>query len=93
MIYVGLDGYRKGWVAVRVHGETRELCFYSSITELLTTKFDFAAVDMPIGLPAHGVRACDLGRDSACDRMHRGSSPERVAACGNLPRGQPPMPP
>jgi len=60
MIYVGLDGYRKGWVAVRVHGETRELCFYSSITELLTTKFDFAAVDMPIGLPAHGVRACDL---------------------------------
>ncbi len=60
MIYVGLDGYRKGWVAVRVHGETRELCFYSSIAELLTTKFDFAAIDMPIGLPDRGVRACDL---------------------------------
>lgn len=60
MIYVGLDGYRKGWVAVRVKGETRELCFYSSIAELLTTKFDFAAIDMPIGLPARGARACDL---------------------------------
>jgi predicted RNase H-like nuclease len=60
MIHVGLDGYRKGWVAVRVDGETRELCFYSTIAELLATKFDSAAIDMPIGLPARGVRACDL---------------------------------
>jgi predicted RNase H-like nuclease len=60
MTCVGLDGYRKGWVAVRVDGETRELRFYSSIAELLATKFDFAAIDMPIGLPDCGVRACDL---------------------------------
>ncbi len=60
MIYVGLDGYRQGWVAVRVNGETRELRFYSAIAGLLAAKFDFAAVDMPIGLPDRGVRACDL---------------------------------
>src|SRR6202008_2358667 len=60
MIYVGLDGYRKGWVAVRVDGETRELCFYSTIAEFLMTKFDSAAIDMPIGLPDAGERACDL---------------------------------
>jgi predicted RNase H-like nuclease len=60
MTCVGLDGYRKGWVAVRVDGETRELRFYSTIAELLATKFDFAAIDMPIGLPDRGVRACDL---------------------------------
>lgn len=60
MIYVGLDGYRKGWVAVRVDGETRELCFYSTIGELLATKFDFAAIDMPIGLAKRGERTCDL---------------------------------
>jgi predicted RNase H-like nuclease len=60
MTYVGLDGYRKGWVAVRVDGETRELCFYSTVADLLATKFDFAAIDMPIGLPARGLRRCDL---------------------------------
>jgi predicted RNase H-like nuclease len=60
MIYVGVDGYRKGWVAVRVDGETRELAFYSTIAELLATKFDSAAIDMPIGLPSRGERACDL---------------------------------
>jgi predicted RNase H-like nuclease len=60
MVHVGLDGYRKGWVAVRVDGGTHELCFYSSVTEVFATRFDSIAVDMPIGLPAHGVRACDL---------------------------------
>src|SRR5262249_12073699 len=60
MIFVGLDGYRKGWVAVRVDGETRELCFYSTVAELLMTKFDRAAIDMPIGLPDRGERTCDL---------------------------------
>jgi predicted RNase H-like nuclease len=60
MTFVGLDGYRKGWVAVRVDGETHELAFYSTIAKLLATKFDSAAIDMPIGLPERGERACDL---------------------------------
>jgi predicted RNase H-like nuclease len=60
MIHVGLDGTRKGWVAVRLDGSTRELCFYSGIAGLLRQKFDRARVDMPIGLPDAGERACDL---------------------------------
>jgi len=60
MIHLGVDGYRKGWVAVRVEGETRELRFYPNIVALLADKFDVAAIDMPIGLPGRGDRACDL---------------------------------
>lgn len=60
MICIGLDGYRNGWVAVRVDGERRELCFYSAIADVFATTFDAAAIDMPIGLSAHGERACDL---------------------------------
>ena len=86
MIYVGLDGYRKGWVAVRVDGETHELCFYSTIAELLATKFDVAAIDMPIGLPERGERACDLAARKCSSRMRRASSPARGAACGILRR-------
>lgn len=71
MSYVGLDGYRKGWVAVRVDGETRELCFYSTIGELLAAKFDFAAIDMPIGLAKRGERTCDL---AARERLRPHSS-------------------
>jgi predicted RNase H-like nuclease len=60
MIYVGLDGYRHGWVAVRIEGDASSLCFYDDIAALLATSFDRAAIDMPIGLPQRGDRACDL---------------------------------
>lgn len=60
MIAVGLDGFRKGWVAVRIDGATRELCFLGAISELPAIKFDRAGIDMPIGLPEHGDRSCDL---------------------------------
>ena len=60
MIAVGLDGFRKGWVAVRIDGATQELLFLSSISELPAMSFDRAGIDMPIGLPERGERACDL---------------------------------
>ena len=60
MIVVGLDGYGRGWVAVRIDGARRELHFLQSITELATLKFDRAGIDMPIGLPDRGERDCDL---------------------------------
>ena len=60
MIAVGLDGYRQGWVAVRIDGAACELLFLKSASELLTMTFDRAAIDMPIGLPERGLRACDL---------------------------------
>jgi predicted RNase H-like nuclease len=60
MIAVGLDGFSKGWVAVRMDGITRELTFLKSITELALLTFDRAGIDMPIGLPDQGLRDCDL---------------------------------
>jgi predicted RNase H-like nuclease len=60
MIAVGLDGYSRGWVAVRIDGVRRELLLLGAISELLALPFDRAGVDMPIGLPESGVRDCDL---------------------------------
>lgn len=60
MIAVGLDGFRKGWVAVCIDGATRELHFLGAVSELPAIKFDRASIDMPIGLPDRGERACDL---------------------------------
>jgi predicted RNase H-like nuclease len=60
MICFGLDGYAKGWVAVRIEGDAQELKFFRDITELLAQKFDRAFIDMPIGLPRSGERAADL---------------------------------
>lgn len=60
MIAVGLDGYSRGWVAVRIDGAKRELHLLASFPELLDLTFDRAGVDMPIGLPDSGERACDL---------------------------------
>jgi predicted RNase H-like nuclease len=60
MIALGLDGYSRGWVAVRLDGARRELLLLGKITELPALKFDRAGIDMPIGLPPHGMRDCDL---------------------------------
>jgi predicted RNase H-like nuclease len=60
MIVVGLDGYSKGWVAVRVDGARRELTLLAAISDLLAMTFDRAGIDMPIGLPEQGARDCDL---------------------------------
>lgn len=60
MIAIGLDGYRQGWVAVRIDGAARELRMLGQVSELLSITFDRAAIDMPIGLPDRGIRACDV---------------------------------
>src|SRR5262245_23382281 len=60
MIALGLDGYSRGWVAVRIDGARRELRTLASVSELLAMTFDRAGIDMPIGLPEGGLRACDL---------------------------------
>lgn len=60
MIALGLDGYSRGWVAVLIDGTRRDVLLLGSISELLTMKFDRAGIDMPIGLPQQGLRACDL---------------------------------
>jgi predicted RNase H-like nuclease len=60
MIALGLDGYSRGWVAVRIDGTRRQLLALGSVAELLTMSFDRAGIDMPIGLPGRGLRECDL---------------------------------
>lgn len=59
MIAIGLDGFRKGWVAVTIDGGRRSIAFPSDISWLAAQGFDRAAIDIPIGLPDDGDRLCD----------------------------------
>ena len=59
-VVIGLDGFRHGWVAVELSPHGRSLSFVSHINEVLRRRFDRLAIDMPIGLPDRGNRACDL---------------------------------
>ena len=60
-MFVGLDGYPKGWVAIWLDEQkSPEITFLHSIRELLDRPFIRAMIDIPIGLPAFGYRACDL---------------------------------
>ena len=59
MIFAGLDGYGKGWVRATIADDAREIAFVSDIAWALRLPFDRMAVDMPIGLPDSGERACD----------------------------------
>ena len=58
--FVGLDGFRNGWVAVEIAGRRHTISFLHDIAELLSRPFARAAIDIPIGLPEAGDRACDL---------------------------------
>ena len=63
MVAVGVDGYRKGWVAVVLRdGRYHSAGVFEHIRGVLEAYGDAAAigVDIPIGLPQSGQRACDL---------------------------------
>jgi predicted RNase H-like nuclease len=61
---LGLDGFSKGWVAVDIDGDAREISFHGDVASALSVRFDRAGIDIPIGLTDHGERACDrLARD------------------------------
>jgi len=72
----GLDGCRKGWVAVWLDDGNCGIEFFSTIAELLNHHPSLAMVDMPIGLPAEGTRKCDLEArellDKDCSRVFLG---------------------
>jgi len=59
-MFVGIDGYRKGWVAIWLdeHKEP-EITFLRTIDELFARPFRRAMIDIPIGLPESGYRSCD----------------------------------
>jgi len=58
-MFVGLDGYRRGWAAVSISSRGNKLEFLPHIGELFVRDYAMAMIDIPIGLPTSGVRACD----------------------------------
>jgi predicted RNase H-like nuclease len=59
--YLGLDGFRLGWVAAWIDDRGEHGFDYSpGLTRLLAMPHARAMIDMPIGLKPSGYRACDL---------------------------------
>lgn len=60
-MYLGLDGFRFGWVAAWIDERGAHGFDYSpDLTRLLAMPHARAMIDMPIGLNPSGYRACDL---------------------------------
>lgn len=59
-VAIGLDGCRRGWVVVQIGPQGRAIRLVGNVGEVLRQPFDRLAIDMPIGLPDRGERACDL---------------------------------
>ena len=59
-IFVGIDGFRWGWVAAWIDEEGNHGFDYSAdLKRLLRYPHTMAMIDIPIGLPDHNHRACD----------------------------------
>lgn len=59
--YLGLDGFRFGWVAAWIDDRGDHGFDYSpDLTRLLAMPHARAMIDMPIGLKTEGYRTCDL---------------------------------
>jgi predicted RNase H-like nuclease len=57
---LGVDGARGGWVGALVRGQDVQWLILPDVRAALAVDADVVAVDMPIGLPDTGRRACDL---------------------------------
>jgi predicted RNase H-like nuclease len=59
--YLGLDGFRRGWVAAWIDDQGNHGFDYSSgLSRLLSMPHRRAMIDMPIGLKISGHRKCDI---------------------------------
>jgi predicted RNase H-like nuclease len=59
--YLGLDGFRRGWVAAWIDDQGSHGFDYStSLNRLLSMPHRRAMIDMPIGLKVSGHRTCDI---------------------------------
>jgi predicted RNase H-like nuclease len=56
---IGLDGFSRGWVAVTIDGDEKRLSLHRDVADALSSPFDRAAIDIPIGMTEDGERACD----------------------------------
>ena len=57
---LGVDGARGHWVGALVRGQDVEWLVLPDVRAALAVDADVVAIDMPIGLPETGRRACDL---------------------------------
>jgi predicted RNase H-like nuclease len=72
-VIIGVDGCRGGWLVVSDHGDgTTEVAVHRTFGDVLALGAALVAVDIPIGLPAVGPRACDVTARRRLGR--RGSS-------------------
>ncbi len=62
VLVAGVDGYRKGWIAVALDpsGDV-QVSTHPSFSEVLSSQAQVIAVDIPIDPPGLGVRAADAG--------------------------------
>jgi predicted RNase H-like nuclease len=64
MRYIGVDGFRRGWIAILIDSAgMRSFHILNEIAELEELAENgpyIAMIDMPIGLPDSGYRDCDL---------------------------------
>lgn len=60
MLVVGVDGCRGGWLAAAVTDDGVSWDWTRDVDSLLHGTADAVAIDIPIGLPDRGRRACDL---------------------------------
>lgn len=62
VLVAGVDGYRKGWVAVSLDpsGDV-QVSTHPTFTEVLSLRANVIAVDIPIDPPGLGARATDAG--------------------------------
>ncbi len=60
-MYLGLDGFRHGWVAASIDGRGKgNIEFLCDISQIDHRQFQMAMVDIPIGVPRFGNRSCDM---------------------------------
>lgn len=83
MLVMGLDAYRKGWVAVvTVDGKFDEAAVFANAAEALAAfpEAVAVAVDIPIGMPEPGVRRADVEARSFVGRRRSSvfATPPRV---------------
>ncbi len=58
--FLGVDGFRRGWVAAWIdHRGCHGFHYAAAITEVVGVPHDRAMIDIPIGIPNRGHRRCD----------------------------------
>lgn len=61
MKFLGVDGYRKGWICVWINANGRRgFLTCPTFKDVIGLGAECTLVDMPVGLPDSGYRACDL---------------------------------